>query len=278
MNPLLLLVQGNCLVMNIAKSLPLLVIVPLLIVVSALAEDRAFHATSCEGAYRRHVQGICTNDKDAIYWCWTDVLVKTDTMGHVVKQVPVASHHGDLCFHAGRVYVATNLGKFNEPAGKEDSWVYVYDGGSLAEVGRHRVPEVVHGAGGITYHEGKFIVVGGLPKGVNENYLYEYDESFTFRACHVLASGYTLMGVQTVASADGALWFGCYGKPAELLRSDANFRFTDKWAFNASYGIAPLGEGRFLIAQNKAGKDKLNHGSVVIAHFDPKVGLVIEKP
>ena len=71
-----------------------------------------FHATACEGVYPRHLQGICTNDKDAIYWCWTDVLVKTDTDGRVLKKVPVANHHGDLCFHNGRVYVATNLAKF----------------------------------------------------------------------------------------------------------------------------------------------------------------------
>ena len=74
-----------------------------------------FHATTCEGIYPRHLQGICTNDKDAIYWCWTDFLVKTDTNGHVLQKVPVANHHGDLCFHAGSVYVATNLAKFNRP-------------------------------------------------------------------------------------------------------------------------------------------------------------------
>lgn len=65
------------------------------------------------------------------------------------------------------------------------------------------VPELCHGAGGITYHDGRFIIVGGLPKDVNENYLYEYDEAFKFRTRHMLASGYTLMGIQTVASADG---------------------------------------------------------------------------
>ena len=43
---------------------------------SIFAAD-AFHATTCEGIYPRHLQGICTNDKDALYWCWTDFLVKT---------------------------------------------------------------------------------------------------------------------------------------------------------------------------------------------------------
>lgn len=235
-----------------------------------------FHATACEGSYPRHLQGICTDGKNSIFWCFTDALVKTDRDGHLLKKVPVANHHGDLCYHDGRVFVATNLGKFNQPAGAADSWVFVYDAETLAELAKHRLPEVVHGAGGMEYHDGKFIVIGGLPPGVNENYLYEYDQNFRFRKRLVLASGYTLMGIQTVAYADGAWWFGCYGKPSELLRADEEFRFTGKWEFNASVGIAPIGGDRFLIGQNTAIKDAGNRGRVVIARTDSEKGLVFE--
>jgi hypothetical protein len=246
------------------------------------AKRPAFHAVACEGTYPKHLQGFCTNDRDAIFWCFTTVLVKTDAEGRVLKQVPVASHHGDLCFKDERVYVAVNLGKFNEPAGKEDSWVYVYDAETLAEVARHPVPELVHGAGGMAWHDGRFIIIGGLPTGANENYVYEYDESFRFQKRHVLDSGYTLMGIQTVTHADGAWWFGCYGKPTALLRSDEKFQFTGKWEFNASVGIAPLERGRFLIAQNTTmnasdGKTKLNKARLVIARSDEKAGMIIEK-
>lgn len=241
----------------------------------ALASDSGFHPARCEGSYSRHVQGICTNGKDAIYWCWTDVLVKTDAEGHILRKVTVADHHGDLCFHQGRVYVATNLGKFNLPAGEADSWVYVYDGETLGELARHPVPELVHGAGGMAYQDGKFILVGGLPPGVKENYLYEYDENFKFQKRHVLASGYTLMGIQTAAYADGAWWFGCYGKPQVLLRADDRFQFTGKWKFNASVGIVPIGGGQFLIAQNQVVKGQGNQASVVIAKPDVTAGLVI---
>jgi hypothetical protein len=234
-------------------------------------------AAACEGSYPRHLQGICTNDRDAIYWCWTDALVKSDSQGRILKQVPVANHHGDLCYHAGRVYVATNLGKFNRPASEADSWVYVYDGDTLTELAKHPVPELAHGAGGMAYHDGKFILVGGLPPGVNENYAYEYDASFQFVKRHVIASGYTLMGIQTVAQADGAWWFGCYGKPAVLLRADDKFQFTGKWEFNASVGIAPISGGRFLIAQNTPVKGKGHAAKVFIAKPDPKAGMVIEK-
>ena len=154
---------------------------------------------------------------------------------------------------------------------------------TLADLAKHPVPEVVHGAGGMEYHDGKFIIVGGLPPGVGENYLYEYDENFRFRNRHALASGYTLMGIQTASHADGAWWFGCYGKPAVLLRADEKFQVTGKWEFNASVGIAPIRGGRFLIAQNTAikdddGKTQANQACVVIARPEDNSGMEIEKP
>lgn len=240
-----------------------------------------FRPATCEGEYPQHVQGLCTNGKDALFWSWTTELVKTDLDGRLLKKVPVANHHGDLCYHKGRVYVATNLGKFNRPVGEADSWVYVYDAETLAEVAKHPVPEAVHGAGGMEYHEGRFIVIGGLPPGVNENYAYEYDEDFRFIKRHVIHSGYTLMGIQTATYAEGAWWFGCYGKPDELLRADENFQFQGKWPFKASLGIAPLGNGRFLIADNKVingtnGQTKRHRGLVSLARVDERAGLVLE--
>jgi len=234
-----------------------------------------FTATTCEGVYRLHLQGFCTNQRDAIYWSWTDALVKTDIGGKVRITRAVASHHGDLCYHNGKIYVAVNLGKFNEPAGKEDSWVYVYDATTLYEVARHRVPELVHGAGGIAYHDGKFIVVGGLPTGATENYVYEYDQAFHFRKRHVLASGYTLKGIQTVTWNHGSWWFGCYGNPSILLRADSNFQFNGRWEFNASVGIERLDERRFLIGVNR--KSDAGHvGYLVIAEPDENRGLVVK--
>ncbi len=72
------------------------------------------------------------------------------------------NHHGDLCFRDGKLYVAVNLGKFNDPDGNADSWVYVYDAESLKELARHETQEVLYGAGGIGYRDGHFFVVGGF--------------------------------------------------------------------------------------------------------------------
>lgn len=203
-----------------------------------------------EGIFSGHLQGICVDDEQAIYWSWTDQMVKTDSKGKIIHQITVDNHHGDLCYRDGKVYVAVNLGKFNQPAGQADSWVYVYDAGTLEEVGRYPVQEVVHGAGGMAFHNGKFFVVGGLQPGIEENYLYEYTMDFQFVQRHVLKSGYTLMGIQTVEYENGNWWFGCYGEPTVLLQANEQLEMVGKSNFDASLGIAALPGGRMLIGIN----------------------------
>ena len=238
------------------------------------AEPSVLGAAGCEGTYEGHLQGVCTDGRAAIYWSWTTQLVKTDAGGRVLRSVPVANHHGDLCYREGRVYVAVNLGNFNQPAGQADSWVYVYDGETLAELARHPVPELVHGAGGIACAGDTFIVVGGLPKGVSENYLYEYDSSFRFRRRHVLASGYTAAGIQTAAYAQGSWWFGTYSDPRTVLRADAEFRYLGQWGADVALGLAPLADGRFLVGSNERGADGRYRGKVSVARFDPARGFL----
>jgi hypothetical protein len=98
------------------RSVPFLIMACMLRASYAL-DTTDFRPVTCQGTYPLHLQGVCTNERDAIYWSWTDALVKTDASGKVIRRVKVPSHHGDLCFQGGRVYVAVNLGKFNQPAG-----------------------------------------------------------------------------------------------------------------------------------------------------------------
>lgn len=247
------------------------------VIALATAQDAgAFKATTCEGAYPMHLQGVTTNQKDSIFWSWTDSIAKTDLNGKLLKRIKADNHQGDLCFHEGKIYVAVNLGKFNDPAGRADNWIFVYDANDLALLKKHPVPEVTHGAGGIAFHQGRFIVVGGLPPGVGENYLYEYDPSFKFTKKHILKSGYTLMGIQTAAYAHGSWWFGCYGKPQVLIRTDDNFQILGKWEFDASLGIEGLPNGKLLIGQNSNTKGVGYTGRVIPANIDPAKGLKLD--
>ena len=163
-----------------------------------------------EGDYPPHLQGVCT-DGTNIWWSHTVELTRTDLKGKVLAHAKrLKSHHGDLCVVDGTVEVAVNHGQFNTED-KADSWVYAYRGGDLSFIKRWKVPELCHGAGGITWKDGHFFVIGGLPPTHDENYVYEYTPEFTFVKRHVLNSGWTNRGIQTVDCSEGKFYFGCYG-------------------------------------------------------------------
>lgn len=244
----------------------------------ALKLRRRLTDVACEGMYKHHLQGVSMDD-DAIYWSFTTTLVKTDLDGKLIKQTPVVSHHGDLCCHDGKVYVAVNLGKFNDPKGNADSWIYIYDAETLEELAKHEVQEVFHGAGGIAHRDGRFFVVGGLPNGYEENYVYEYDGNFQFVKKHVIKSGHTLLGIQTVTFAHDRWWFGCYGSPSTLLVTDADFQMLGRYAFNCSLGIESLPGGRLLAASGRSDKEKGCTGRVRVVVPNDKTGLeYVAKP
>ncbi|WP_231744196.1 Kelch repeat-containing protein [Stieleria neptunia] len=191
----------------------------------------------------------------------------------MLKKIPVANHHGDLCIHDGKLFVAVNLGKFNDPKGNADSWVYVYDADSLQQLARHETQEVFHGAGGIGVRDGRFFVVGGLPGGVEENYVYEYDDEFKFLKKHVIKSGHTLLGIQTATFAHDRWWFGCYGNPRILLVTDADFEMTGRYEIDCSLGIEGMTGGRLLVGSGRCEKDEGCNGTAMIAFPDPKTGF-----
>lgn len=244
--------------------------------VRAAQEDATLVNVVCEGTYQHHLQGVCTDEK-AIYWSFTTTLVKTDMKGTLLKKIPVANHHGDLCFHDGKLYIAVNLGKFNDPKGNADSWVYVYDAESLKGLARHETQEVFHGAGGIGHRNGHFFVVGGLPDGVEENYVYEYDDKFKFLKKHIIKSGHTHLGIQTATFAHDRWWFGCYGDPKILLVTDADFQMKGRYEIDCSLGIEGLSGGRLLVASGRCEKQKGCSGSVQTALPDKQVGFKLRE-
>ena len=228
---------------------------------------------ACEGIYPQHLQGFCLDDQGSIYWSFTTRLIKTDRQGKVLRQIIVGDHHGDLCYHDGKVYVAVNYGRFNDAQKRADSWIYVYKTSTLTMVTRHKTPELVYGAGGIAYHDGKFIVIGGLPESLQENYLYQYDSSFKFLEKHILKRGYTNLGIQTAAFIDGNWWFGCYGN--KLLKTDGSFRLLGMYNCDAGLGVAG-GKGKsYWIARGKTTPGKGCTGRIFPASLDKTKGLIL---
>jgi len=240
------------------------------------ADDAIFTNVQCEGLYSGHLQGFCTDEKNALFWSFTTTMVKTDAKGKVLNKVEVKSHHGDLCYYDGKIYVAVNFGDFNQPPGEGDSWVYVYKADDLSFVSKHKTPEVVHGAGGMAYHDGVFIVIGGLPDEIQENYAYAYTPDFKFIERHVIKSGHTRWGVQTLAFANGSWWFGCYGK--QLLKTDTSFKLTGSYEYDAGTGIVGISGGRLLTTKGFRSKEDKKFGArAMVTKPDPEKGLVIVK-
>jgi len=201
----------------------------------------------CEGRYDQHLQGITGNKKDLIYWCFTTTLVKTNLEGKVLKSINIPYHHGDLCFANEKIYVAWS-DKFNEAGA--NSKVYIYDANDLNLLDIKPVPEATFGAGGIEYYDGHFYVVGGLPINYDENYVFQYDDEFNYVQTHVIASGYTNLGIQTVCFNDNHWWFGCYttnGKKG-LIKTDISFNIVDIYDISPAIGLVGWGQEWFLMA------------------------------
>lgn len=206
-------------------------------------------SVTCEGVYPHHLQGISLDNQGNLFWSFTTELVKTDKNGKVLQSVKVAFHHGDLSVVDGKVFVAVGFGKWNHIEGLADSWVYVYNADDLQELQRFPVREVVYGAGGIAHRNNKFYVVGGLPETVDENYIYEYDENFSFLRRHTLETGHTHLGIQTIDYHNGEWWLGTYGT-SKLLILEEDFSVTSKYPMDISLGIASVSRDEIMIGKN----------------------------
>ena len=107
---------------------------------------------------------------------------------------------------------------------------------------------------------------------MEENYAYEYDLDFKFVKKHVIKSGYTRLGIQAAAFADGRWWFGCYGNM--LLKTDDSFKMAGKYDFDCGLGIVGIRGGIFLIGRG-GGTGNQRTGKSLIANAEEKKGLVI---
>lgn len=226
---------------------------------------------ACEGRYDGHLQGVAA-DENAIYWSFTRTIVKTDFAGKLLAKTRGPSHQGDLCVKDGTVYVAVNLGKFNfETQGV--SKVMAYRSSNLAKCGEWDLPEMRHGAGGMTWMGDRFFVIGGLPATHERNYVYEYDRDFRFVKRHDLETGFTLMGIQTAHYEDGRFYFGIYGgkgDPAGVLECPADLASYRRWNGGGNMGIVKIG-GRWWVGRGRHDA-KGNSGGLRVVDGFPQSG------
>ncbi len=224
----------------------------ILIIAGILITGTVVHGeVFCSGTFKGHLQGIAADESGNLYWSFTVTLVKTDAQGKELAKVATPGHSGDLTWHGGKIYIAVANGRWNTEGGGANSFIHVHDDKTLALISKHPLPEVIYGSGGVECYNGRFFVVGGLPKGYQENYVYEYTDTFQFVKRYVIPSGYTSVGIQTVCRGDdGIWWFGYY--PAGTFRTDGQFKLLEKHQFDTAIGIARTNEkGIFWVASTK---------------------------
>ena len=213
-------------------------------------------AIPCEGSYDGHLQGLAT-DGNALYWPFTKTIVKTDLEGKVLASTRQPPHQGDCCVKDGVLYVAVNLGRFNTETSAV-SEVWAYDTGTLSLKNKWKVPELVHGAGGITCKGDRFYVVGGLPPTHTRNYVYEYTPDFKFVQRHVLETGYTVLGIQTAAMIRGEFIFGCYSNkqhPIQTLACPVDLKSFKRITERTDVGLVEINGTIFCARTRKVGKN-----------------------
>ncbi|HOZ46341.1 MAG TPA: hypothetical protein PLO37_11895 [Candidatus Hydrogenedentes bacterium] len=236
----------------------------LLTVLMSMACPAFAQEIRCPGAYGGHLQGVAADANGNIYWSFTLALVKTDAQGKLLKKTTVPAHHGDLWTDGNTVYAAVNHPAPSGGPGARDSYICAYRTDDLSLLWKKAIPEVVHGAGGIAMRDGHFFVVSGrLLKSQDENDIYEYDADGVFIKRHVLESGHTHLGIQTMAYADDAWWFGCYGDPPETLRASEDLTFQQRFAYDCTLGIAPIPGGGFYIGRGDKNEERQHTGWVI---------------
>ena len=218
----------------------------------------------CAGDYGGHLQGVAT-DGESIYWSFTVAVVKTDLTGKILASREAPSHQGDMCYKDGVVYVAVNRGKFNTEA-RGVSQVTAYDAKTLEPMWTKPLPDMPHGAGGMTWKGDRFYIIGGLPLKHEKNYVYEYTSDFKFVKRHDLDTGFTWMGIQTAAHEDDTFYFGIYGSkgnPSGVLASPDDLSSYTRYTGPGSVGIIKLDGAYYLGGTGRDKATKRNTGHLV---------------
>ena len=208
----------------------------------------------CAGDYGGHLQGVAT-DGESIYWSFTVAVVKTDLSGNILASRKAPSHQGDMCYKDGVVYVAVNLGKFNTESGGV-SQVTAYDAKTLEPIKTIPLPDMPHGAGGMTWKGDRFYIIGGLPLKHEKNYVYEYTPGFKLVKRHDLETGFTWMGIQTAAYEDNMFYFGIYGSkgdPSGVLACPEDLSSYKRYTCGGSVGILKL-DGAYYVGSSPTDK------------------------
>ena len=201
-----------------------------------------FKKVNLPAKFRGHLQGFAIGE-GKIYWAQTHIMIRSDEKGNIERVVEAPGHHGDCCFHDGKLYVAVNFGKFNtKDKAKNEVWVYDAD---LNFITSFPLPYLEGGLGGIEYYNGSFYCVGGIDPSEKEFKICKVSKDFKLEKEYFIPVENTFLGVQTILRTQGRFLLGCYLKPNTTPRlftyeCDDDFKVIKRHKINTSCGMAAI--------------------------------------
>ncbi len=221
---------------------------------SAIASSQAKGAEEkilCQAEAKYHLQGV-DSDGPFIYWSFTDVIFKTDLKGKVVKEIQVASHHGDCCVHDGKLYVSVDL----RVKQQREPFIYVYDTKTLDYVKRFKLETFSDGPDGIAFVDGYFYIAEGKGKDDPQPYSWIYQFTPEFKEVKKYKiPGVMHYGIQAMTYAHGEFWLGTYS-------AEGSYR-ADKELNIISKGLSDMSVGVFGIAKSAENQPRLMLARIV---------------
>ena len=162
-------------------------------------------------SYPSHLQGVAA-DETGLYFSFTDVLVKTDYKGKVLKEFKYVPHMGDLCIVDGDLFVATQFRSQPHLAANGNRKSAVLQISTDLELKKIHPLDISRGVDGITFCNGKFYMApdyGREPK--IETGIMLFDRNFKLLKEIRFKTGANIkFGAQTLTTVKGGILAAFY--------------------------------------------------------------------
>lgn len=212
------------------------------------------------GEYSGHLQDVCWDGCEYIYWAHTWDIVKTDLKGKILRHVQVEGHNAGCQLKDGKLYVAvcpTEKRKIVAWGPESRLQVNEYDANTLALKAKH-VMSANDRAGSLAIlADGSFVVGCLRPRNITASQVrfHHVNSNFAVLSTHLIDDLKIKMGIETIKRYGDSLYLFCYGAP--IVRLDAKtFKETGRLGgFNGTCGFIYDGQN-FWFGTSKCIKGK----------------------
>ena len=199
-----------------------------------------------EGEYRGHLQDVWYDGKGVIYWAHTQVLLKTDLNGRIIKRKDVEGHHAGIEVKDGKVYVAV-CPMQSKTKGKTTPSCRVVIGEFDAEtldLIKYHTTDIVDRAGSLAILEDGTFVVGCLrPQDIEKSQVrfHHLDRDFKLIRSYVHDKVPVRLGIEVIKRKGDSLYLNMYGYPSTVIL-DRDFKEIGRLSRNGSMGLVFSGD------------------------------------